>query len=138
MGNITRLESSDLSQNKLSGEIPSELAQLSFLSVLNLSYNKLEGRIPSRPQFLTFLENSFEGTVGLCGPPMSKLCCNITDKFDLPREGLDSEDGFDWVLFAVSFFGFVVGASVVIGPQYFWKKGRDWANERINRILCNN
>ncbi|XP_026384939.1 receptor-like protein 34 [Papaver somniferum] len=78
IGNITQLESLDVSQNKLSGDIPSKLAQLSSLAVLNLSFNKLEGKIPSGPQFLTFQENSFEGNVGLCGPPMSKLCGNIT------------------------------------------------------------
>ncbi|KAF7063109.1 hypothetical protein CFC21_069639 [Triticum aestivum] len=43
------LVSLDLSQNKLSGEIPSSLSSLASLAALNLSYNNLCGRIPSSP-----------------------------------------------------------------------------------------
>ncbi|MCL7031827.1 hypothetical protein MKW94_004551 [Papaver nudicaule] len=135
-GNLTNLESLDLSQNKLTGEIPFELARLSFLSFMNLSFNKLEGKIPSGGQFATFDPSFFEGNVGLCGYPLSKDC-NSTN-VESPSNSKNKiiyAGGFDWVLFVVTFSGFVVGASMVIGPQYFWKKGRDWANERINRIL---
>ncbi|MCL7032502.1 hypothetical protein MKW94_005528 [Papaver nudicaule] len=131
-GNLKQLESLDLSANQLTGEIPSQLAGLSFLSVLNLSFNKLVGEIPSGSQFQTFPANSFEGNDGLCGAPLSKDC-NFTSK--LPQDGSSSNDEFDWVLLAVTFLGFLVGAGAVIGPQYFWKKGREWANELMNKIL---
>ncbi|KAI3844646.1 hypothetical protein MKX03_026748 [Papaver bracteatum] len=137
-GNLTHLESLDLSYNKLSGEIPSELARLSFLSFLNLSSNKLEGKIPSGNQFVNFEPSSFDGNAGLCGYPLSN--CNNTNA-ELPSNASNSKGGvisrneFDWVLFLMTFLGFVVGASMIIGPQYFWKKGREWANERINGIL---
>ncbi|MCL7034216.1 hypothetical protein MKW94_005219 [Papaver nudicaule] len=117
--NLTHLESLDLSRNKLVGHIPVQLAGLAFLSALNLSFNKLVGKIPS-------------GNYGLCGFPLSKNC---TSTVELPPRVSNSEDGFDWVLLGVTFIGFVVGASMVIGPQYFWKKLREWANERINKIL---
>lgn len=75
---LEQLESLDLSSNEFSGEIPQKLASLDFLGTLNLSYNKLEGRIPESPHFLAFTESSFLGNDGLCGPPLSKGCSNIT------------------------------------------------------------
>ncbi|CAB4284822.1 unnamed protein product [Prunus armeniaca] len=55
-GNATcdNFESLDLSNNKLGGEIPAELAKLTFLSFLNLSNNQLVGKIPSNAQFQHF------------------------------------------------------------------------------------
>ncbi|KAI3848406.1 hypothetical protein MKX03_036254 [Papaver bracteatum] len=135
IGNLARLESLDLSQNKLTGEIPLELTELTFLSVLNLSFNELEGKIPWGTQFQTFEVNSFEGNDGLCGAPISNSC-TITESS--PQNGWKSDDElheFDWVLLMVSFLGFLVGASMIIGPQYFWKEGREWANEHMNNIL---
>ncbi|KAI3902781.1 hypothetical protein MKW92_052145 [Papaver armeniacum] len=136
-GNLKHLESLDLSRNKMTGEIPFQLAGLSSLSVLNVSFNKLTGKIPSGGQFQTFQSSSFQGNVGLCGFPLSKDCNTTTES---PPNGLHSveekaKNEFDWVLFAVTFLGFVVGACMVIGPQYFWKKGRQWANEHINKLL---
>ncbi|KAI3908564.1 hypothetical protein MKX01_009366 [Papaver californicum] len=132
IGNLTHLESLDLSRNKLIGEIPFQLAGLSSLAVLNLSYNKLVGKIPSGSQFQTFDSSAFEGNDELCGFPLTKNCTSTRES---PTNVLGSKEGFDWILFAVTFLGFVVGASMVIGPQYFWKKGREWVNERINKIL---
>uniref|UniRef100_A0ACD5VMB3 Uncharacterized protein n=1 Tax=Avena sativa TaxID=4498 RepID=A0ACD5VMB3_AVESA len=74
LGGMADLESLDLSCNKLSGKIPQEFADLTFLGTLNLSNNQLEGNIPQSRQFLTFENNSFEGNLGLCGPPLSKPC----------------------------------------------------------------
>jgi Leucine-rich repeat (LRR) protein len=74
LGTMTALESLDLSSNMLSGEIPQELTDLTFLSILNLSNNQLDGRIPQSRQFETFQNSSFDGNVGLCGPPLSKQC----------------------------------------------------------------
>ncbi|KAI3931504.1 hypothetical protein MKW92_048813 [Papaver armeniacum] len=136
-GNLTHLESLDLSRNKLTGKIPFQLAGLSSLSVLNLSFNKLVGEIPSGSQFQTFDSSSFQGNIGLCGFPLSEDCNKTVHSPPNAKDGNASgcEDEFDWVLFVVTFLGFVVGAGMVIGPQYFWKKGRQWANKCINKIL---
>ncbi|KAI3850985.1 hypothetical protein MKW92_037499 [Papaver armeniacum] len=133
LGNLTDLESLDLSRNKLTGEIPSQLAALSFLSFLNLSFNNLEGKIPSGSQIQTFEPSSFEGNTELCGFPLPKNCSSST--IESPQIYLNSEENFDWILFVLTFLGFVMGAGTVIGLQFFWKKGRDWANECMNKIL---
>ncbi|MCL7039814.1 hypothetical protein MKW94_019093 [Papaver nudicaule] len=135
IGNLSHLESLDLSRNKLIRKIPIQLAGLSSLAVLDLSFNKLVGEIPLGSQIRTFPSSAFEGNDGLCGIPLAKNCSSIMESPPPNVLGSD-QDGFDWVLFSVTFLGFVVGASMVIGPQYFWKKGREWANDRINRILC--
>ena len=67
LGNLTQLESLDLSSNNLIGEIPMRLADLIFLAVLNLSFNQLVGQIPQGKQFATFSEDSYEWNKGLCG-----------------------------------------------------------------------
>ncbi|KAI3902793.1 hypothetical protein MKW92_052157 [Papaver armeniacum] len=131
IGNLEQLESLDLSHNKLAGEIPYQLAQLSFLSVLNLSFNKLTGRIPSGNQFQTFEPSSFKGNEGLCGPPLSNVCRNISD---MPQKYVHSKEKFDWH-FILTGLGFGVGVGMILGPLSFWKTGRQWYNEQLNRIL---
>ena len=74
LGNLVELESLDLSRNKISGEIPHQLLSLTFLAYLNLSNNQLMGLIPQGGKFWTFDNSSFEGNLGLCGPPLSKKC----------------------------------------------------------------
>ncbi|RZC62103.1 hypothetical protein C5167_023863 [Papaver somniferum] len=128
-GNLTHLESLDLSRNNLTGNIPFQLAGLSSLSVLNVSFNKLVGEIPSGTQFQTFDSSSFQGNNGLCGFPLSKDCKNTVQSNSKDENASGSKDEFE------TFLGFVVGAGMVIGPQYFWKKGRQWVNKCINKIL---
>ncbi|KAI3848409.1 hypothetical protein MKX03_036257 [Papaver bracteatum] len=133
LGNLKNLESLDLSSNKLSGEIPYELAGLSFLAVLDLSFNELVGRIPPGNQFQTFQASSFEGNDGLCGSPLSKNCSSTEEA---PQDFLTSSDNKpDWILLAVTFSGFLMGIGMVVGPQLFWKKGRKYADELINKII---
>ncbi|XWS16872.1 hypothetical protein CRYUN_Cryun33cG0018400 [Craigia yunnanensis] len=71
-GNVTALESLDLSSNKLVGEIPMQSTGLKFLEVLNLSQNQLVGPIPHGNQFNTFSNDSYGGNLGLCGFPLPK------------------------------------------------------------------
>lgn len=81
----------------------------------------------------TFEPNSFEGNDELCGFPLPKNCSSSI--IGPPQIYLNSEENFDWILFVLTLLGFVMGAGMVIGLQFFWKKGRDWANERMNKIL---
>ena len=55
LGNLTRLEWLSLADNRLSGTIPPELGNLVNLRNLYLSYNKLTGRIPPELGNLTNL-----------------------------------------------------------------------------------
>ena len=47
IGNLQYLQNLDLSKNFLTGEIPQQLGDLKMLEILNLSHNALSGNIPS-------------------------------------------------------------------------------------------
>ena len=55
LGNLTYLEGLDLSSTRLTGEIPSELGNLTYLEGLDLSSNQLTGEIPAELGNLTYL-----------------------------------------------------------------------------------
>ncbi|XP_048549252.1 receptor like protein 22-like [Triticum urartu] len=111
-GRMTQLESLDLSQNQLSGDIPEALTNLTFLGILNLSNNQLVGRIPQSGQFATFQNSSFEGNLGLCGPPLPNPC-GISPAPPSTAHADDSSH-VDVVLFLSSGFGFGVGFAAAI------------------------
>jgi Leucine-rich repeat (LRR) protein len=48
MGNLSSLNTLDLSHNDLEGSIPPELGQLVELNFLNLGFNDLSGSIPEQ------------------------------------------------------------------------------------------
>ncbi|XP_010257100.1 PREDICTED: receptor-like protein 12 [Nelumbo nucifera] len=129
LGNLAQLESLDLSHNHLNGNIPVQLVGLNFLAIFNLSWNNLMGMIPSSNQFQTFSNDSYQGNEGLCGPPLSKKCQDST----IPQS-LMSEAVFDWK-FILTGLGFGGGAGLVIGPLMFWKKGRKWFDQHIDRVI---
>uniref|UniRef100_A0A0E0CKB4 Uncharacterized protein n=1 Tax=Oryza meridionalis TaxID=40149 RepID=A0A0E0CKB4_9ORYZ len=110
--NLNNLESLDLSSNKLSGEIPQELASLNFLATLNLSYNMLAGRIPQSSHFSTFSNASFEGNIGLCGPPLSKQCSYRSEPNIMPHAS--KKDPIDVLLFLFTGLGFGVCFGITI------------------------
>ena len=115
LGNLIELESLDLSRNKLLGEIPRQLTSLTFLAYLNLSHNQLTGLIPQGGQFGTFENSSFEGNLGLCGPPISKKCKNSeTPTFEPSKESSFGEgsfgEGFNWKVVVIGYAcGLVIG-----------------------------
>src|SRR5881396_1206932 len=57
LGNLTNLQSLDLSANEISGSIPAQLGNLRHLRSLYLFHNQLSGRIPAELGNLTNLYN---------------------------------------------------------------------------------
>ncbi|KAM1578510.1 hypothetical protein ACFX1Z_040052 [Malus domestica] len=128
-----KLESLDLSQNKLSGRIPQQLVQLNFLSSFNVSHNNLTGSIPQGTQLTSLNVTSYEGNPGLCGDPLPKICGDPKAP-ELPPSTVDEGDSssegifeLDWkIVSAECGSGLVVGvvlADVVITrrPDLFLK-----------------
>ncbi|XP_026441994.1 receptor-like protein EIX2 [Papaver somniferum] len=115
VGNMTGLESLDLSFNKLFGKIPESLASLDSLGFLNLSYNNLSGRIPRGLHLDTlsgdgsaYVNNSF-----LCGIPTNNICegdqgTNTTD-ISSPPNDFEEDAKEKLLLCAIVAVGFVVG-----------------------------
>ncbi|XP_062020766.1 receptor-like protein 9DC3 [Rosa rugosa] len=100
LGKLKLLESLDLSQNKFSGKIPRQLTQITFLAKLDVSHNNLSGPIPRGTQFATFESTSYEGNLGLCGDPLPKKCGNEAPQL-LPsteeENGSDFGTELDWI-----------------------------------------
>ncbi|PKI34105.1 hypothetical protein CRG98_045460 [Punica granatum] len=118
-----------LNMNNLTDNIPPALTNLNFLALLNLSYNRLMGLIPSGSQFATFGSSSYVGNM-LCGKPLTKNCTNA-DRALVPKSpGVH----LDWQ-FIVTGLGFGSGAAVAVAPFMMWRKGRRWYNNRIDRFL---
>ncbi|XP_027329342.1 receptor-like protein Cf-9 homolog isoform X2 [Abrus precatorius] len=127
MGDLAELESLDLSSNMLTGEIPIEFTNLNYLAILNLSYNHLVGEIPQGKQFNTFANDSYEGNVGLCGPPLSKECNKVLDQFPSPSTTfqLEQKFGFGWKPVAIGYgcgmvFGVGLGCCVLLIGKPEW------------------
>ncbi|GJN39732.1 hypothetical protein PR202_gb28868 [Eleusine coracana subsp. coracana] len=102
-------------KSELSGEIPQDLTNLTFLDVLNLSNNHLVGKIPQSHQLSTFDSSSFEGNAGLCGPQLSDLPCDASPYDPGVTNKHKSSDHVDVVLFLFVGLGFGIGfASAIV------------------------
>jgi len=124
IGNLAKLEALDLSQNKLSGNIPKQLVQLTFLQFFNASHNHLTGPIPRGNQFNTFQKDSFDGNSGLSGEPLSNKCGSLKA---LPAPAPATGDellGLDWKFVLIGYgSGFVIGAAI---GHFVTKRKHDW------------
>ncbi|KAF3449120.1 hypothetical protein FNV43_RR09845 [Rhamnella rubrinervis] len=110
-GNMRQLESLDLSRNHLSGKIPESLSNLSFLGFLNLSYNQLHGRIPG----------------GDAAAP------DTSPKTPKANHSTSANNEIEWNLISAE-IGFLVGFGTVLGPLVFWKRWRKWYFDRVEDI----
>ena len=95
-----------------------QLADLTFLAVLNFSFNQLVGQIPQGKHFATFSEDSYEWNKGLCGYPL-EIECTSTESGSLhptfEETHSNSRIVIDWNFLSAE-LGFVVGLGIVIGP----------------------
>ncbi|KAH6760203.1 Leucine-rich receptor-like protein kinase family protein [Perilla frutescens var. frutescens] len=65
IGNWGRLKLLNLARNDLSGQLPDDLSKLTLLVYLNLSYNHFNGHIPGKlPSSLTFLDMTYNNLSG--------------------------------------------------------------------------
>ena len=74
MGNLTNLEGLYLSNNQLTGEIPSEIGNLTNLTELRLYINDLTGSIPPEIGNLTNLTQLFLNSNQLTGTIPDEIC----------------------------------------------------------------
>ncbi|KAB5529980.1 hypothetical protein DKX38_020061 [Salix brachista] len=74
LGNLTTLLSLDLYLNSFTGLIPDTLGKLSKLRFLDLSNNRLSGVVPDNGSFSLFTPISFANNLDLCGPVTGHPC----------------------------------------------------------------
>ncbi|KAK9913942.1 hypothetical protein M0R45_037741 [Rubus argutus] len=120
IGNMGQLESIDLSMNRLHGEIPASMTRMTSLSHLNLSHNNLTGRIPKSTQLQSLDPSSFVGNE-LCGPPLSKNCSE--SKVNPPTATVEQHRGYDlfedgWLYLSLG-LGFMFGFWSILGSLLF-------------------
>ncbi|KAL6287188.1 hypothetical protein ACE6H2_011578 [Prunus campanulata] len=137
LGDLAALESLDLSQNQLSGRIPSNLAQLTFLAYFNVSHNHLSGPIPLGQQFDTFQEDSYEGNSGMCGKYLAKKC-EDSESSTRPPPSIVEEDedsvfriALDWYVVVPGVVSGVI-VGVIVGNIWTTKK-HEWFVETFSR-----
>ncbi|KAG2325921.1 hypothetical protein Bca52824_008649 [Brassica carinata] len=125
---LTNLQSLDLSQNRLSGEIPPELGKLTFLARMNFSYNMLEGPIPQGTQIQSQNSSSFAENPGLCGFPLEKTCGGKEEEATKQEEDEDEEKEekdqvLSWISAAIGYVPGVLGGLTIGHILYSYKYG---------------
>ncbi|KAI8555895.1 hypothetical protein RHMOL_Rhmol05G0210100 [Rhododendron molle] len=134
LGNLSKLESLDLSWNKLDGSIPVTLASLSFLAFLNLSYNQLIGMIPTGPQLQLFPNTSYEGNKVLWGPPLTAKEVELTPPTLNGTQSYTEEDEINWV-YIIATLGYIAGFGVVVVPLLYSKRWRHCYYSPLDRVI---
>ncbi|RLN24568.1 hypothetical protein C2845_PM07G11000 [Panicum miliaceum] len=70
--NLSYLSSLSLEHNQFTGQIPEQISDLARLNQLKLADNRLSGRIPDSVQ--RFAAEAFAGNDGLRGAPLDRKC----------------------------------------------------------------
>ncbi|KAF9689545.1 hypothetical protein SADUNF_Sadunf01G0103300 [Salix dunnii] len=84
----------ECSHDQFSSSLPSRIFE-------NLAYpcqNILAGEIPQGYQFETFTSASFEGSIGLCGPSLTKTCSHALPPMEPNADHENSTWGLDLVV----------------------------------------
>ncbi|KAL7595055.1 hypothetical protein Lser_V15G28998 [Lactuca serriola] len=130
------LKTIDLSSNKLTGQIPYEITNLSELIALSLSKNSLFGeipqkigRIPSSTQLQSFEPSIYDGNSQICGLPLTKKCPGDEESEVPPVVGKSKSDEKDidefWGWFYVGGgTGFAIGFWIACGALLLNRRGR--------------
>ncbi|XP_048434425.1 receptor like protein 27-like [Pyrus x bretschneideri] len=127
IGKLRDLHLLNLSNNTLSGLIPSSLGNLTALESLDLSGNQLSGSIP----------NSYQGNSGLCGKPLSKKCKDSESSTSSPPSIFEEDEDpeiafkFDWYMVLPRVFcGLIVG---FVAGDAFADKKHEWFVETFSK-----
>ncbi|KAK7854701.1 receptor like protein 21 [Quercus suber] len=99
LGQLSSLHGLNLSHNQLIGPIPKSFSNLTQLESLDLSHNNLSGEIPSTLIDINSLEifnvshNNLSGNPFLCGPPLEKSCTEIHESPPSQQKSSETSDG---------------------------------------------
>ncbi|MED6121355.1 hypothetical protein PIB30_029342 [Stylosanthes scabra] len=151
INNLKYVVNLDLSNNSLSGSIPSEISSLSGLIGLNLSYNNLSGEIPKMIGDMKSLESIDLSHNHLCGSiPRSMIDLNFMSHLDLSYNNLSGpipdENQFQSLNDPLSYTGnqYLCGAPLLKlcpadgsyhVPNIEGNEDEDGENEKLEKVL---
>ncbi|GFY83797.1 hypothetical protein Acr_03g0005710 [Actinidia rufa] len=146
---LNAFTSVDFSCNNFKGEIPDTVGALQSLYVLNLSHNCpqrsnsiITWKLVSSWIFRPFMEQtkwehpetSFEGNIGLCGPPLKASCRELDAKVPvvLALGGNSDSEAYIYISAAA---GFVVGLGSFMAPLALCNRWNKWYYKHVAQVL---